>query len=371
LAGPSDPTIKRLFAVSSNRCAFPSCSELLVEGGTVVGEVCHIKSARKGHPRYDPDQAEEERHGFDNLILLCRKHHKIIDTEVERYPPTLLTEMKRAHEAHPEGRFTISNEMVQRLGELLSAPPVTTSAPGSQAGASSSYPDWTIRELFFHIRPDLIDQADEKRWASVGREVIDHFSTGRLKVWGRPRRGTGRRGPMKLVNEPGYWTHAEFSYWFLKEDGQESNHTWVKTETGLPDYSDLQVNRTEALAIWPSPGVTQDDRTEIMLLDAARRAYSETRNDPAAAHAEMSNATPDEILKWYCVWLAQHMQLYGARRPSTKIEPVTIDNPTKDFDLKDSSLTLRERYGSAVWENLRVKFDELPAVIRDLKGYGR
>jgi hypothetical protein len=85
----------------------------------------------------------------------------------------------------------------------------------------------------------------------------------------------------------------------------------------------------------------------------------------------MSGATPDDILKWYCVWLAQHMPIFGARRPSTKIEPVTIDNPTKDFDLSDGSLTLRERNGSAVWENLRVKFDELPKVISDLKSYGK
>jgi hypothetical protein len=233
LAGPSDPVIKRLFAVSSNRCAFPACTESLIEGETVVGEVCHIKSARKGHPRYDSNQTETERNGFDNLILLCRKHHKIVDTEVDCYPPDLLTAMKKAHEADPKGRVTISDDMLQRLDQQLSAP------------------------------------------------------------------------------------------------------------------------------------------SEIMLLEAARHVYSETRNDPAAAHAEMSDATPDDILKWYCVWLAQHMQLYGARRPSTMIEPVTIDNPTKDFDLKDDTLTLRERNGSAVWENLRVKLDELPAVIENLKGYGK
>lgn len=370
MAGPSDPTIKRLFAVSSNRCAFPGCTETLVEGETVVGEVCHIKSARKGHQRYDPKQNDAERSGFDNLILLCRKHHKIVDTEVDRYPRDLLTEMKIAHEAHPKGSFTISDDIVQRLGELLSALSVAPSGPAHQPSSLALYPDWTIRELFFHIRPDLLDEANTNHWESVGREVIDHFSTGRLKVWGRPKWGKRRRGPMELVNEAGYWTHAEFSYWFLKDDGRESNHTWVKSETGLPDYSDLQVNRAEALTIWPTPGLKQDDRVEIMLLDAARRAYSETRNSPAAAHAEMSDATPDEILKWYCVWLAQHVQLYGARHPSTKIEPVTIDNPTKDFDIRDSALTLRERSGNAVWDSLRVKFDELSGAISGLKGYG-
>jgi hypothetical protein len=31
---------------------------------------------------------------------------------------------------------------------------------------------------------------------------------------------------------------------------------------------------------------------------------------------------------------------------------------------------MRERYVSAVYENLRVKLDELPAVIRDLRSSG-
>jgi hypothetical protein len=108
-----------------------------------------------------------------------------------------------------------------------------------------------------------------------------------------------------------------------------------------------------------------------MLLDAARRAYSETRGLPAAEHAEMLDNTAEEILKWYCVWIAQQTQLYGARRPSTKIEPVSIEKPTKDFDLKDNTLLLRERYGNVVWEALRIKLVELPTIIRDLQSYGR
>ena len=90
----------------------------------------------------------------------------------------------------------------------------------------------------------------------------------------------------------------------------------MKTKTGLPDYADLQVNRAEGLSIWPEPGKGADDRTEIVLLDAARRAYSETRGTPAADHAEMFDNSPEEILKWYCVWFGQHYQLYGVRPSS-------------------------------------------------------
>jgi hypothetical protein len=195
LARPSDPIIKRLFAVSSNRCAFPGCTEPLVKSETVVGEVCHIRSAREGHSRYDQSQTEAERSGFENLILLCRKHHKIVDTEVDSYPPDLLTEMKRAHEAKPKMLFTISDEMVQRLGELLSTPPVLPAPAPPQLSAAGVYPDWTIRELFFHVRPDLIDETDKQCWEGVGREVMDHFSTGAVEGVGSPGIGHGRPRP--------------------------------------------------------------------------------------------------------------------------------------------------------------------------------
>ena len=146
---------------------------------------------------------------------MCRKHHKIIDTEEENYSVERLLAMKRQHEQSDERRYVISDELVQRIGEMLAA-----DEAGSRAAVATIYPDWTIRELFFHIRPDLINELDEKRWASVGREVMDHFSTGRLKVWGRPIYSPTRRGPMKAIDERGYWAHAEFSYWFLKEDGR-------------------------------------------------------------------------------------------------------------------------------------------------------
>ncbi len=84
MTSPKLPVIKRLFAVSGNRCAYPDCCLPLVElSGTVTGEIVHIKAAEKNGPRYDINQAEEERYGFNNLLLLCRRHHKIIDSEIK------------------------------------------------------------------------------------------------------------------------------------------------------------------------------------------------------------------------------------------------------------------------------------------------
>src|SRR5882672_2726342 len=79
--GPSRATVKRLFAHSGNRCAFPSCTTDLVQGDVIVGEICHIKAASPNGPRYDGDQSAKDRHSYDNLVLLCATHHTVIDAD--------------------------------------------------------------------------------------------------------------------------------------------------------------------------------------------------------------------------------------------------------------------------------------------------
>ncbi len=78
---PSQAVIKRLFTHSGNRCAFPKCTSPIVQKTTIVGEICHIKAASPHGPRYDPEQTAEERHGYENLVLLCANHHTIIDDD--------------------------------------------------------------------------------------------------------------------------------------------------------------------------------------------------------------------------------------------------------------------------------------------------
>jgi hypothetical protein len=96
--GPSQPTIKRLFAHSGNRCAFARCTAALIEGHTIVGEICHIKGSKPGAPRYDAQQTPAQRHGYDNLILLCSKHHTVIDHDEMAYTVERLLKMKDEHE---------------------------------------------------------------------------------------------------------------------------------------------------------------------------------------------------------------------------------------------------------------------------------
>lgn len=100
MPGPSEKTIRRLFALSGNICAFPSCSSPIVEtAGTITGEICHIKAQSVGGPRFDKTQSEQDRHAFDNLILLCRRHHKMVDAEPDVYSVDALQQIKGIREA--------------------------------------------------------------------------------------------------------------------------------------------------------------------------------------------------------------------------------------------------------------------------------
>jgi hypothetical protein len=102
---PGRATVKRLFALSGNRCAMPDCPSPLIdrESGAVIGKVCHIKGGRPGAKRYDPAQSDLERHGFANLILLCPVCHDIIDTNDAKYTVSRLVEIKAEHERHLSG----------------------------------------------------------------------------------------------------------------------------------------------------------------------------------------------------------------------------------------------------------------------------
>jgi hypothetical protein len=68
------------------------------DNASVVGEECHIVSARANGPRYnrvlDPSILDE----YENLILLCRVHHKMVDDQPETYTVEILSRTKAVHE---------------------------------------------------------------------------------------------------------------------------------------------------------------------------------------------------------------------------------------------------------------------------------
>ena len=95
----SNEVMRLLYAHSGNRCAYPDCTNPIFEDdGQLTGECCHIKALSPGGPRYDASQTDEERNGVDNLMLMCSRHHAIVDKNVDRYTVEVLQEYKQMHE---------------------------------------------------------------------------------------------------------------------------------------------------------------------------------------------------------------------------------------------------------------------------------
>jgi hypothetical protein len=76
-------TLKRLFNMSGQYCAFPACSTRIFEdvGGdpVLIGEIAHIESSSDVGPRANPSLSERQRDSYSNLIVLCPTHHSLVD----------------------------------------------------------------------------------------------------------------------------------------------------------------------------------------------------------------------------------------------------------------------------------------------------
>ena len=120
MTSPTERTIKKLFALSRNRCAYPKCETPIVhETGAITGDVCHIKAARPGGPRFDPGQTDAERHAFENLVLMCKVHHQVVDSNPVRFTVDLLTDMKNYRES--DGDIELSMEAARMAVKLKEA----------------------------------------------------------------------------------------------------------------------------------------------------------------------------------------------------------------------------------------------------------
>lgn len=148
MAGPSLTTIKTLFALSCNRCAYPGCEEALTDArwGQVKADIAHIRGERPGSARFDPTMTTAERDAFDNLLLLCPNHHRLIDRlDPGGHPAERLLEIKsRAEAACGNSRWASEAELER----------VATLALATADGAMLPEPALQRPRLVVTVRPD-------------------------------------------------------------------------------------------------------------------------------------------------------------------------------------------------------------------------
>lgn len=94
-----DYIAKRLYANSRNCCAMPGCNVELVNTAN-IGQIAHIEGVNPGSARYNPNLTSDEVNSYENLILLCCNHHKLIDSKenLNLYTVEYLKKIKKDHE---------------------------------------------------------------------------------------------------------------------------------------------------------------------------------------------------------------------------------------------------------------------------------
>ena len=96
----SDQDIKKLWGLAAGRCSKPGCGKECINHSeansiTLIGEMAHVIAKQPSGPRGIPPGGKDT---YDNLILLCPTHHRLIDKYPDLYPSSTLFEWKTIHE---------------------------------------------------------------------------------------------------------------------------------------------------------------------------------------------------------------------------------------------------------------------------------
>ena len=186
----------RLWGRAAGRCQYEGCNTPLWLDGLTQAEfnvayVAHIIGDKPSGPRGHPTLSARLHDDISNLMLMCDKHHRLIDKEdVAGHPVERLTQMKQRHEARIETLGSIQEErrsFVVLYGANIGQQ--TAKVSFKQAGealvACGRYPaERPAIELSLN---SPLEDCDEEYWA-VERESLRRQFARKIE----PRQGLGQ-----------------------------------------------------------------------------------------------------------------------------------------------------------------------------------
>jgi hypothetical protein len=119
---PPQKIAAALWALAGGRCEYRGCNENLVgdlisgKRDALFGYIAHIVGDSEDGPRGDKVLSPKLAKELSNLMLLCGRHHKLIDVDDEEgHPVELLHAMKDAHETRIATNTGISEEYASHV----------------------------------------------------------------------------------------------------------------------------------------------------------------------------------------------------------------------------------------------------------------
>ena len=176
MSEPSETAVKTLFALSRNVCFYEGCEQKLTDQRwrRVKARIAHIKGDKPGSQRYDAEQPESERQGFDNLMLLCPNCHTRIDElEPDEHPVERLVAMKERHLEHHAFEPWASEEQLVRY---------TVMAVVEYRAAQSQAARWVGSPGTLELSSAEVHRRADEAWATLVRVERDRAS-GAIEVF--------------------------------------------------------------------------------------------------------------------------------------------------------------------------------------------
>lgn len=123
---PPEKAIRMLWAEAGGRCQFEGCNEVLTEDNQtcyklINGNNAHIVASSSNGPRGN-DQSHLLSDDIENIILLCPKHHKLVDENTAIYTTEKLKSMKEMQ--LKEVKFLLDSMNYQKTKILILESPI-------------------------------------------------------------------------------------------------------------------------------------------------------------------------------------------------------------------------------------------------------
>jgi hypothetical protein len=195
LTSVPEKVTRQLWGKAAGRCEYDGCNDRLwLDSLTQVefnaAYVAHIVADSPDGPRGDAALSPKLKAELSNLMLLCDKHHRLVDREqIEQHPVERLTEMKRRHEDRIE---LVASLMPDKQSHVLlyGANIGEQSAPLSLSSAAEAMlPEWypaESRPIEISLRNSFATDKTDMYW-QVERAHLE----GKISQQIRPRLAQG------------------------------------------------------------------------------------------------------------------------------------------------------------------------------------
>jgi hypothetical protein len=173
-----DIDIKKLWGLSAGRCNYPACNEecikFLNDEATVIGEMAHMIAQSESGPRGISGGGDDS---YENLILLCPTHHKVIDkAPAGTFPVATLQDWKNNHEravatSFDSPLFSLAGDLCRYIQRLLAENKVAWETYGPDSGHAQRNPVSNAKALWILRKMSLIVPNNRKIISALKRNA--------------------------------------------------------------------------------------------------------------------------------------------------------------------------------------------------------